>query len=399
MAAAGACQYCRKSIDLYKCFSCMKVSAFVPGNWPGKCPKCFTMVRSGLPLPPTLPRAAVSAAIAAPIKTVEELECGIAIDSLSRSIVYFDTFATFIKQAIAELNSIAIGREFLSEFAPGRVGLHGAPRYPNSTVVIKPPTAAKPMPSVAETSGLQFFKPCPSPLLDQFVGQGTVTYLSNADMLALGEHAVLKPEFEKRAKKAAEEPNVCLKINAYTDAKSVKELQAHSTQEVLADPGGGPATGQQKIRFNLLLECFSPRPAHVRDELKAGSKQPANLYVYWPGSAWKETPIQPDGDFLYHGQHYNLREVVIHELIHCYQIIYGYGVGTPENDDEKRTVGIYQYKNYKYSENVFRVAWGVPLRLDYPRLGILKDPDLTGKPPAYDYTNRPGPIFDNKTAP
>jgi hypothetical protein len=49
--SVGTCQYCRKNIWLYKCFSCMKVTAFLPTlPRPTRCPRCHTMVRSGKPL-------------------------------------------------------------------------------------------------------------------------------------------------------------------------------------------------------------------------------------------------------------------------------------------------------------------------------------------------------------
>lgn len=50
---AGACPYCRSDLWLYKCFSCMKVTAFLDTlPRPARCPSCQTMVRSGKPLPP-----------------------------------------------------------------------------------------------------------------------------------------------------------------------------------------------------------------------------------------------------------------------------------------------------------------------------------------------------------
>lgn len=47
----GNCPVCRRQIDLYKCFSCMKVHAFIPGQRPRQCPSCASALRSGAPLP------------------------------------------------------------------------------------------------------------------------------------------------------------------------------------------------------------------------------------------------------------------------------------------------------------------------------------------------------------
>ncbi|HXT14291.1 MAG TPA: hypothetical protein VN706_01590 [Gemmatimonadaceae bacterium] len=39
------CQYCRGEIFLYKCTSCMKVTALMPGQIPRACPRCSTLIR------------------------------------------------------------------------------------------------------------------------------------------------------------------------------------------------------------------------------------------------------------------------------------------------------------------------------------------------------------------
>ncbi len=45
------CPACRKELLLYKCFSCMQVSAFNPAARPGSCPRCHTVLR-GIAGPP-----------------------------------------------------------------------------------------------------------------------------------------------------------------------------------------------------------------------------------------------------------------------------------------------------------------------------------------------------------
>jgi DNA-directed RNA polymerase subunit RPC12/RpoP len=40
------CPYCKQELNLYKCFSCMKVSAINVDDPPDKCPHCFTLLRS-----------------------------------------------------------------------------------------------------------------------------------------------------------------------------------------------------------------------------------------------------------------------------------------------------------------------------------------------------------------
>lgn len=46
------CPYCpqKTRLTLYKCYSCMKVSAFLPNAIPRACPRCSTLVRSSEPL-------------------------------------------------------------------------------------------------------------------------------------------------------------------------------------------------------------------------------------------------------------------------------------------------------------------------------------------------------------
>ena len=53
------CPYCNRPLLLYKCFSCMKVTAFRPNLLPAACPKCFTIIRTAAPLPLQVPPVVV----------------------------------------------------------------------------------------------------------------------------------------------------------------------------------------------------------------------------------------------------------------------------------------------------------------------------------------------------
>jgi hypothetical protein len=60
-------------------------------------------------------------------------------------------------------------------------------------------------------------------------------------------------------------------------------------------------------------------------------------------------------------------------------------------------VGLFGFKDYKYSENVFRAQWKNPLRMDYPRVGVPADPDLAGPQPKYDFLSVKRQVVDPRT--
>lgn len=395
----SSCQYCRKPIWLYKCFSCMKVTAFAPGSKPPKCPHCFTMVRSGAPLPPSPPKPIVS--VASGVRPIEMFDPGIAIDNLSKSIVDLGTFAAFIKEALAPLRTIEIGRAFLDHFNPDRAGVRGGTRYPNATVVFKPPTAekVKKMPSVAETNKLTFFKPCDMSVFAGVLGQASVKYLTTKHLIENAQKAARKDNFAKFSEQLGSAPDTCLQVPANTEAASPSELLSNAGGVVKASPTGSslPIIGKRS-QFVNLLQSFEPADAIARvTDLQSGNKFPAQVTVFYPGSTWNGSQIAPNGDFVYHGTKFNLREVVFHELIHCYHYLIGSKELSPDSEDEKRAVGLFEYKNYKYSENVFRAHLKETLRLDYARLGVPPDPDLAGPKPKYDFLDPSRTVVDPVT--
>jgi hypothetical protein len=123
--------------------------------------------------------------------------------------------------------------------------------------------------------------------------------------------------------------------------------------------------------------------------LQKGSKYPARIDMFAPGARIPDNNanaklrgvgISTGGDFMYYDTMENLEKVLIHELIHAYYFVIGEPEMTTDQDDEKRAVGIYQFKGNAYSENRLRGALGWVIRKGYPRLSVADDPDLKDDP-------------------
>lgn len=86
-------------------------------------------------------------------------------------------------------------------------------------------------------------------------------------------------------------------------------------------------------------------------------------------------PPSESGEFQYYGETQTFRIALIHEMIHAYYGLIGEGTAS-DSAEEKKVVGIYEFRDRKYTENKFRFLLDLPLRDDYKRLGIESDIEL-----------------------
>jgi hypothetical protein len=235
---------------------------------------------------------------------VEVMSPGIVADTsdtevTGENLVKEGDFFPFIRETIKGLAATTLGKEFLAEFDPKTAGFGGGERYPNATLVIRPPLEIKKsnMQSVAETNGLNYRNP----------------------------------------------------------------------------PGS-----KNLVRATAL---------------KSGSKSPAMIWIFPPGvtlpanfsnGKLANVGISSGGDFMYYQALENLSSVLCHEMIHAYYMVIGEAELGTDAEDEKRAVGLYGYKPRKYSENRLRVALKQAIRLGYPRLGVVDDPELKSNPKYFD---------------
>lgn len=331
---------------------------------------------------------------------VHAVSTGIVIDD--ETLAEHDTvFVKFVTDSIELLRKSPTGAKFLEEFNPSKAGISGGSRYALATVLIRPPSRASitQIKSVAETSQLTYFLEDDLLFLREFCGKPSDTYLCGADFM---KHLNLAKDIPKAksilAKYTGEKEAlfgpVCLKIPANTRGNSLAELQSNGGNEVYDKPGGKRLEGAfnpLKNNFTTLLSAFkAPAAIMGKDQLSKAGKCPAQVIVFPPGSTvpadfkvpdLRGVKIHEDGSFVYYGQPQDIKIALIHELLHAFYFLLG-SETADQHTDEKRAVGLEMYKDYLYSENVFRSELGMRLRLNYPGLSpaIADDQDLvTGK--------------------
>jgi hypothetical protein len=403
----SSCQFCRRPLWLYKCFSCNKVVAFKSKPAFGsKCPHCFTLVRSEAPW-----RAPAPAAAAQPFHPFDMFG-GIAIDNLSRSIVDPGVFSKLIRNVLERLDLTQRGHEFFANFDPVKAGVDGGVRYPKATVVFKPATkkGGPAMPSVAKTDKLSYYMPSDMHVFAPYLNQHQQTFIKARDLMPQAPNGNALDAFRRRTEQNPED--TYLVVPAYTEAACPMEL-LNNSGEVIRDAKGavlsGGSTGLRGAFINLVLS-FGPEGSHahrVQQELERDGKSPAQVTITLPGNSWGSATkggggqVDADGKFSYYGQRWDLNGVVLHELLHCYH--YVKGTADPIKDpsdpilsadksgikadglDEARAVGLHGYKWERFSENVFRKALNMDLRHDYPMQGIPRDPGVDG----FDFLHPP----------
>ena len=339
---------------------------------------------------------------------VHAVSPGIVIDD--DTLPEHDTiFVKFVTEAIALLRKSPTGARFLDEFNPSKAGVTGGDRYASATVLIKPPSRASitQIKSVAETSHLTYFLDDDLMFLREFCGKPVDTYVCAADF---AKHVALAKDEPKAklilnkypAEKFASFAPVCLKIPANTRGGSLAELQSNSGNEVYDKPGGKRLEGAlntSKNNFTTLMSAFKSTSGIMgKEQLGKTGKCPAQIIIFPPGSTvpaefkvpdLRGVKIHEDGGFIYYGQPQDMKIVLIHELLHAFYFLMG--SETPDqHTDEKRAVGLEMYKDFLYSENVFRSELGMPLRLNYPGLSppIADDPELVHGKYRFDSPDR-----------
>jgi hypothetical protein len=334
--------------------------------------------------------------------TIEMIVPGIAIDTLD--IVDIGAFRDFVRGALGLLNEDTVGKEFLTEFRPEIAGVTGGQLFPQASLVIVPPTVTKvsKMQSVAETTSLTYEIPgaARSPFLDEMVNQPAIKKLSVAD-LASRAHLVPGPKAQDFQTKLGKLKSATLyfQVPANTNAGSVADLLKAGKLFSPYPDGTTPVvpTTANAIAFKAAVNCFEVpgggativRHSDLAVPLGQGrTKYPAKITIFTPGAKLpsdfsnpklSDVQIGHDGNFMYYGSLENLKVALVHEMMHAYY----YLQGTPEisdPEDEKRAVGLFEYKDNKYSENRFRGVMNLPPRTNYIRLGVADDPELIKNP-------------------
>ena len=304
---------------------------------------------------------------------------GIYVDDLG--IAESTTFMGFVNSTFEMIESVKIGKDLIAEFD---TDLSGGPLYPNAALVIKPPSTEKlqGMTAPGETCQLSYWGINQSDLFKEYTGAYGPVYLSVKDMSDRGEAVAQSQKFKNRYQsmqsKVKDADEVGL-IVSNRNARNFRELFSNNGGMVCNRRDGDILSPTDPVRvfFRNLLDLLDDEKLNVKpDSLKKDGRGPAVIYIFFPNCQFpsnfkceglQNQIIDGAGRFHYDGADQEIEIALIHEMIHAYYYVKGEADPVEGNVDvdEKRVVGLGEYKKRKYSENAFRYVLKRPLRTHY----------------------------------